>query len=165
MLVHRSNQYLMRGSGIGSIFSNIFKAIIPLATKAVNIGRKAATSSTGQKILKAAKRTAVDAGLDIANDVLKGENVKTSAKKNLKSVGSRFVDNAAKEFSTGGKKKKKKKKRAGVKKNIKKKSKSKKTTSVKKKKKRASTKKTSKKKSKKTAKSTRKGPDILRLWL
>lgn len=153
MLVHRSDQYLMRGSGIGSIFSNIFKAIIPLASKAINIGRKVAASSTGQKIIKAAKRTAVDAGLDIANDVLKGENVKTSANKNLKSVGARFVDNAAKEFSTGGKKKKKK--RASVKKNVKKKSKSKKKASVKK----------TKKKSKKTVKPTKNGTNILKLWL
>lgn len=107
MLIHRSDQYLMRGSGIGSIFSNIFRGIIPLASKAVNIGRKVISSPTGQKIMKAAKRTAIDAGLDIATDVLQGKNVKEAAKSNLKTVGTRFLDNASKEFETAGGKKKK----------------------------------------------------------
>lgn len=97
----------MRGSGIGSIFSNIFRGIIPLASKAVNIGRKVISSPTGQKIMKAAKRTAIDAGLDIATDVLQGKNVKEAAKSNLKTVGTRFLDNASKEFETAGGKKKK----------------------------------------------------------
>ena len=74
----------MRGSGIGSIFSNIFRGLIPLAKGLFKVGRKVAASDGGQRILKAAKQSAINAGIDIAHDALQGENIKQSALKNMK---------------------------------------------------------------------------------
>jgi len=67
---HSSSHYEMRGSGIGSIFSNIFRKIVPFAKSLFGIGKKVVSSTTGQQVLKAAKRTAIDAGLNIAHDTL-----------------------------------------------------------------------------------------------
>ncbi len=102
MNIHRSDLYVQRGSGIGNIFTNIFRGLVPLASKLFHVGKKVVASPTGQKILTAAKRTAMDAGIDIASDVLRGENVKASTKKSLKKVGKHFLENAKKEFNKGG---------------------------------------------------------------
>lgn len=105
MYHHQSEYYSMRGSGIGSIFSNIFRGLLPLAKKLFSVGKAAAQSPAGRKILKAAKKTALDTGLDIAHDTLEGENVKTVAKRKIKGVGKTFLSNVQKEMKTGGKRK------------------------------------------------------------
>lgn len=105
MYHHQSEYYAMRGSGIGSIFSNIFRGLLPLAKKLFSVGKAAAQSPAGRKILKAAKKTALDTGLDIAHDTLEGENVKTVAKRKIKGVGKSFLSNVQKEMKTGGKRK------------------------------------------------------------
>ena len=51
--------------------------LLPSVTKAVK-------STTGQKLLKQAKKSAIKAGISTATDVLAGENIKKSAGKNLK---------------------------------------------------------------------------------
>ena len=45
---------------------------------------KAAKSKTGQKLIKAAKKSAVKAGFSTASDVISGENVAQSMSKNFK---------------------------------------------------------------------------------
>jgi hypothetical protein len=141
---------VQRGSGIGSIFSNIFKKLIPLGAKLFNIGRKAAKSTVGQHVIKAAKRTALQSGLDLANDVLDGKSLKSSLKSRLGEAPGKFAKEVRKGGGGGkrsrkssktkkkkmtkktGTKKKKKKKKTGGKKN---KTKRKKMTTTKKKKK------------------------------
>lgn len=103
---HTSSQYEMRGSGIGSIFSNIFRSIVPFAKRLFGFGKQVIQSSTGQQVLKAAKRTAVDAGLNIAHDTLNGVPLKKAAKKGLKKAKTDFAMNIDKELQ-GGKRKKK----------------------------------------------------------
>ena len=109
MDIHRSDQYYMRGSGIGSIFSTIYRGLIPLAKNVLNTGMRFAKSKTGKKILKTAKRTALDAGLNIANDALQGENIKESVQKRMRTAGDELVD-GIQQATTQYKKKKKKKK-------------------------------------------------------
>ncbi len=108
MRYHRSDYYLMRGSGIGSVFSNIFTGLIPLASKlgkaamrlithpnSVALGKK-----LGKSVASAAKRTAVDAGLEMANAALRGENVGKAARTSLgpKKIGKKLANNLAKEY-------------------------------------------------------------------
>lgn len=104
--IHTSSKYEMRGSGIGSIFSNIFRKIVPFAKKLFGLGKKVVSSTTGQQVLKAAKRTAIDAGLNIAHDTLNGVPLKTAAKRGLKKAKTDFSMNVDKELQ-GGKKRKK----------------------------------------------------------
>ena len=92
MLVHESDLYTMRGAGIGSFFSNLFKGLIPLASKLFRVGTKAARSEVGQRVLNATKRTALEAGLDIAHDTLKGKNLKQSAKHHLANAGDKMLE-------------------------------------------------------------------------
>lgn len=112
MRVHESPYYVMRGSGIGSIFSNIFRKLIPLAskiipvasraaTKVFNFGKKAAQSRVGQKVIKAAKKTAFDTGVSIAQDTLEGKTLKKAARQRMKEAGTKFVDNVEHQFKGG----------------------------------------------------------------
>lgn len=101
---HTSSQYEMRGSGIGSIFSNIFRKIIPFAKRLFGFGKQVIQSPTGQQVLKAAKRTAVDAGLNIAHNTLNGVPLGKAAKQGMKKAKTDFAMNIDKELQ-GGKKK------------------------------------------------------------
>jgi len=118
MQIHKSDSYYQQGgaSGIGSIFSSIFKGLIPLAKGAVKLGQRAISSNTGKKVIKAAKRSAVDAGLDIAHDVLKGENVGQTVTKRMNRIGNDLEQNIFNEFQTKKKLKKKPKSRVPKKK-------------------------------------------------
>ena len=114
--IDRDNLHLSRGSGIGSIFSSIFRGLVPLARNIFSVGKQFAKSDTGQKIIKAAKRTALDTGLDLAHDTLSGEKKLKQAIKsrlNLKQLASKFDDNVKKSFR-GGKSRKKMKMRKKI---------------------------------------------------
>ena len=92
MRVHHSELYHMRGSGIGGIFSTIFRTLVPIAKSLFGIGKKVAKSPVGQQVLRAAKRNAVKAGLDLAQDTLAGDNVAKSIKKRAKQAGTRMLE-------------------------------------------------------------------------
>ena len=142
---------------------------MPIAQKLFGIGKKVVQSDTGQSILKQAKRSALDAGLDIAHDVLTGQNVKQSTSKHLKQMGKSFVDNVDRELTKkrGGKKRRHGrpiKRRGGVKKKKKprtkgRKPKRKKVKRLKKKKGRG------KKKKQNRARMPRRQMSILNRWL
>ena len=71
-------EQLQRGRGIGGIFRFI-KSIFAPAVKTVGksvVG--AVKSTTGKKILKVLKDQAIDTTMNLAQDVLKGNNVKSS---------------------------------------------------------------------------------------
>lgn len=98
----------MRGAGIGSFFTNIFKGLIPLASKLFKVGAKAAKTPLGKSIINSAKKTAIDAGLDIAQDALAGENIGVSTKKRVKQHGEKLASKIGEEImkkKTGGGKK------------------------------------------------------------
>lgn len=63
------------GYGIGNILGGLFRAAVPLIKQG------------GKTLLKETTR----AGLDIANDVLSGRNLKTAAKRRTEEMGSRLV--------------------------------------------------------------------------
>jgi hypothetical protein len=67
-----------RGHGLGSIFGGLFKAAVPLLKK-------------GAKTLG---REALKTGLNIAEDVLAGKNLKQAAKSRLKSTGQNLLQKA-----------------------------------------------------------------------
>ena len=71
-------EQLQRGRGIGGIFRFI-KSIFAPAVKTVGksvVG--AVKSTTGKKILNVLKDQAIDTSMNLAQDVLKGNNVKSS---------------------------------------------------------------------------------------
>lgn len=196
MRIHTSDRYMMPGSapvllqgghafgvmqggGIGSIFSNIFRGVVPFVGKLLGLGKRAAQGPVGRAVVKAARKTAMDAGLNLASDVLKGENVKASLKQNLhpKILAPEFVKHAEANLKSGGqrpspkskknksvssKKKKNKKKNCGS--NTTKKNTSKKKKNGKNEKK-SKQKKATKAINKKKLTSTCNGKQILKLWL
>lgn len=80
-----------RGQGIGQIFSSMYNSIIPLVKSALGIGSKVVKSKVGQKAVKSIKKRAMDAGINVVNDALKGENVIQSTKKQLKRAGEEVI--------------------------------------------------------------------------
>jgi hypothetical protein len=104
MIIHESDLYHLRGSGIGSIFSSIYRSLIPIASKVFRFGSNIVQSKAGQKVLKAAKRSATKAGLQAAHDALQGENIGKTLKKRGKQAGLEVIDSAMKaheELETG----------------------------------------------------------------
>lgn len=93
----------MRGSGVGSIFSSIFRHLIPIASSIFGIGKKVLQTKTGERVLEAVKRPAMQAGLDIAKDALDGENLLKSIKKHGKTAGQSTMSNLVSGKGKGGK--------------------------------------------------------------
>ncbi len=69
---------MQRGHGLGSIFSGLFKAATPLLKRGA----------------KALGKQALSTGMELANDLLEGKNLKTAAKSRLKSAGSKMMKEA-----------------------------------------------------------------------
>lgn len=80
--LHRG-PHVQRGRGVGSTLSAMFKDVFPAAQI---IGKKVLASPLTKKVLKTAKRSAVDAGLQIAKDVLHGKKLKESLNENVSSA-------------------------------------------------------------------------------
>jgi len=74
---------LVRGKGVGSIFTRIFSSVVPFIKGAFKIGKKAAQSSVGKSLAREVKRSAAEAGLNVVADALQGKNVLQSSKENL----------------------------------------------------------------------------------
>lgn len=79
MLIHRG-KYIQRGGGFFQFVSSLVKKAIPVVKSIFG-------APVTQRVLKKAKNSAINAGLNLAGDTLKGENVKDSFKSNLKRVG------------------------------------------------------------------------------
>lgn len=79
MLIHRG-KFIQSGRGLGSFFNSIARTILPGLSSFFQ-------SQPAQQILHSAKDSAIKAGLHLASDTLKGENVGDSLKKQLKSFG------------------------------------------------------------------------------
>lgn len=74
-----------RGAGLGSIFKRIFRTILPYA--------KSAGESIGKTLLST--------GADIATDVVSGENLKSSVKKNTRKAAANLLETAANKMKGG----------------------------------------------------------------
>jgi len=75
----------MRGSGLGSIFAGLFSKVIPLIS---NIFK----SSGAKKVLHKAHKSAVKAGLNLAEDAMAGKNILKSAKQRISSLKGRMIE-------------------------------------------------------------------------
>ena len=81
--VHR-NPYLQRGAGIGSIFSGLFRSVMPVLS---SLGRTLFGSTDAAKGFgKTLADTAVKSGLNVAADAISGQNVGEALKKHLGSA-------------------------------------------------------------------------------
>ncbi len=79
-----------RGSGLGSIFRSLLRAVLPVA------------KSAGKAIGKQALRS----GIGFAGDVLEGANVKEAAVNRVRSGGARLMKQGEKKLKGGGKRQK-----------------------------------------------------------
>ena len=74
--------YIGRG-GLGSVLSGLFRSVVPIAKKA------------GKSLLKEGIRS----GLGVAQDVLSGENIRTSVKRRARESGRNMLNMAIGQFS------------------------------------------------------------------
>lgn len=101
MPVYRGSTSLQRGYGLGGLLGGLFRSAIPLLKKGAAV--------VGKEALKA--------GADIAQDVMKGQNVRASAKKRLKSAGQNLGTRAINKIKRGTGSKRGKK-RGGLNQNV-----------------------------------------------
>ena len=73
----------MRGKGIGSVLSGLFRAAVPLLKKG------------GKALLK----EGLTSGMQVANDVLAGQNIKTAVKKRVQGGSRRLLKRAIGQFN------------------------------------------------------------------
>ena len=89
-----------RGSGIGSLFSGIFRGLMPVARSAVKtigkVARSAPIRSAGKALIKEATKAAVETALE----ALEGQPVGRKAKQRLKSATRGILLNAARQADT-----------------------------------------------------------------
>ena len=71
-------EQLQRGRGIGGLFRFIKSIFAPAAKSVGRSFIKAVKSPSGKKILNVLKDQAIDSSMSIAQDVLKGNDMKTS---------------------------------------------------------------------------------------
>lgn len=85
-----------RGYGLGGLFRSFFRAAVPLF--------KSGAKAVGKQLFHS--------GVDLLNDVTKGQDVKAAAKRRFKEVGNILTDKAANKMKTmigSGKRNKKRK--------------------------------------------------------
>ena len=85
MSVYRGSTGLQRGYGLGGLLGGLFRSAMPLLKKgAVAVGKEA-----------------LQTGIDIAQDVISGQNVKTATKRRLKNAGRNMGTKVMKKIQKG----------------------------------------------------------------
>ena len=97
MNYHRGPRW-QQGAGIGSLFSGIFRGLMPVAKSAISTIGKVARSN----VVKSAGRTLKKAAIETALDALDNKPVKEGAKQRLKTATRRILLNAAKKTNNEG---------------------------------------------------------------
>ena len=87
-----SDQFVQRGRRIGSIFRTIGKFLLPVAKKVVSVGKRVAKSDVVRNVGEELKKTAVEAGLDLAQAALEGDDLEESAAKSMSTAKQRVRD-------------------------------------------------------------------------
>ena len=82
---HTRRRIYGRGPGIYKFFKPLFNFLIPTLSKA-------ASSKTGKKLIKQAKKSALKAGVSTLGDIASGENVGKSMSKNLKKASNYILN-------------------------------------------------------------------------
>lgn len=120
MRIHRSDLIYSRGSGTGRVFANVFKRVKPLSKRTGRkVGKTTKKSSRGVKktakkatakvkakynnlsdhkkaMIKAVGKTALETGLNVASDMLNGEDLETSLANNAEGIPMSFTRNVIK---------------------------------------------------------------------
>lgn len=83
-MIYHSGPRVQRGRGLGAILSGLFRSFAPVARLGLNLGRKLISSPLAQKVGSTAMEAAKKSAVNIAADVIAGNNVKDSAQRELK---------------------------------------------------------------------------------
>ena len=89
-----------RGSGIGSLFSGIFRGLMPVARSAVKTIGRVARSAPIRSAGRALKKEATKAAVETALEALEGQPVGRKAKQCLKSATRGILLNAGRQADT-----------------------------------------------------------------
>lgn len=81
----------MRGRGLGSIFSGLFRSLRPLASMGLQAGKRFLQSDMGKNLTSTAMDVGKEAVKNLALDILEGKSVKESAGEELKKAKSRIA--------------------------------------------------------------------------
>ena len=96
MNYHRGPPW-QKGAGIGSLFSGIFRGLMPVAKSAIKSIGKVAKSEAVRSAGRTLKKQATKAAVETALDALEGRAVGTRAKNRLKTATRNILLNAAKQ--------------------------------------------------------------------
>ena len=96
MNYHRGLHW-QRGSGIGSLFSGIFRGLMPVAKSTIKTIGRIAKSAPIKSVGKALKKEATRAAVETAIEALEGQPVGRKAKQRLKSATRGILLNAARQ--------------------------------------------------------------------
>ena len=94
---YHSGLYWQRGSGIGSLFSGIFRGLMPVAKSTIKTIGRVAKSAPIKSVGKALKKEATRAAVETAIEALEGQPVGRKAKQRLKSATRGILLNAARQ--------------------------------------------------------------------
>ena len=88
----KGGERLQRGRGIGGLLRLVKSLFTPLVKSAGKSIVKAATSNTGKAVLNSIKDQAIDSGIRLASDALRGEDMDESLHNELQSVKRKAAD-------------------------------------------------------------------------
>ena len=94
---YHSGLHWQRGSGIGSLFSGIFRGLMPVAKSTIKTIGRVAKSAPIKSVGKALKKEATRAAVETAIEALEGQPVGRKAKQRLKSATRGILLNAARQ--------------------------------------------------------------------
>lgn len=85
-----------RGRGFGSLFSGLFRSLVPIAKTGLNLGKRVLKSDFVRNLSSQALNAGKDMVKDIATDVIEGKNISESFADRLgtakKRVGQAIID-------------------------------------------------------------------------
>jgi hypothetical protein len=106
-LRYHKGPFIQRGGGLGNIFGSLFKSVIPVLSR---VGKSILRSPTAQSVLKSAKDAAIQGGVNLAVDALRGndviDGVQQSVKNARNSIADAIADNMSTKKELAGKKRK-----------------------------------------------------------
>ncbi|PJE78542.1 hypothetical protein CI610_02512 [invertebrate metagenome] len=95
---------MQRGHGIGGLFRGLFKTIKPL----LHSGMKSIAPIV-KKGVRLVGKQAIDSGMKLTSDLLKGENIKTAARKRAIEARDQLKRKALQDLRPPGRRKRKRK--------------------------------------------------------
>ena len=88
----KGGERLQRGRGIGGLLRLVKSLFTPLVKSAGKSIVKAATSNTGKAVLNSIKDQAIDSGIKLATDALRGDDMNESLQSELQTVKHKAAD-------------------------------------------------------------------------